>query len=251
MPREKGKFKEPTQKEIKSIISMFKKGNSLEDIAISTGYLKSTVKKCIILESDIKVPIDEEESKYLKELYKKGKSLADISNMTGRSIETIRPHLNALIQRRKKKELDKKLKEFHSRISDMKDYDVIKIYMDCSYDISDIAKGYEESEDLVRAIVENYVRNNINYENLFNKPIKSNNVKIFRDFFCEIGKEYYINTHSEINSNSHHKPKMLHPSKKIIIKAKYPKIVITGDNQSYSYNDILNCSDNINKNEEV
>ena len=249
MPREKGKFKEPTQKEIKAIISMFKKGKSLEDIAISTGYLKSTVKKCIILESDVKIPIDEEESKYFKELYKKGKSLSDISSMTGRSIETIRPHLNALIQKMRKRELDKRLKEFHSHISDMKDYDVIKIYMDCSYDILDIAKGYEESEELVRAIIENYVRNSINYENLFKKPIKSINVKIFRDFFCEIGKKYYIDTFNSMNS--HHAPKILHYPKEIIIKTKYPKIIIAEDGQSYSYNDILNCENNINKNEEV
>lgn len=251
MPREKGTFREPNEKEIETIIKMYKEKKSLEEIAISTGFLKSTIRKCIILESDIKIPIDEEESKYFKELYKKDKTLFDISNITGRSIESIRPHLNTIIQKRRKKELEKRLKEFHSRISDMKDYDVIKIYMDCSYNISDIAKGYEESEELVRAIIENYVNTSINYENLFKKPIRSINIKIFRDFFCEIGKEYYINIYSDININSHHRPKKLYSSKKIIIKTKYPKIIITEEGETYSYNDILSCEDNINKNEEV
>ena len=58
MPREKRTFREPNEKEIETIIKMYKEKKSLEEIAISTGFLKSTIRKCIILESDIKIPID-------------------------------------------------------------------------------------------------------------------------------------------------------------------------------------------------
>ncbi len=234
MPRHKIRI---TDTDVNNIIDLYKLNYSIDQIKAATNIASNIIRKYIVMEYGSKISITSDEISYFREAYESGKTLADISNDTGRSISIIRVHIRDLISSKEKIKEKNKLKKISNYKANMTPNNVIDIYLNTNYDIKDIAKYYNKQYDIIKEIIKKWVNINMPFEKIFSIPFDTAKMKIFRDFYCNIGDEYktIINDEGKLKNINY------------IIEDIYPKIVVTNKGH-FTYKDIILNSELIHRN---
>lgn len=229
------KTKTFTEYDINNIINLYDIGYDMNKIRDVTNIALNIIRKYLVMEYDNKIPITKEESNYYRRLYQKGKSLAEIALETGRTVSVIRPYVKDLIAKDEKIKKQKEINKFKEYKSHINIDSVLTMYFNSKYTIYDIAKYYSVSDSDVKNIIQDHINKNcnkINFKYLFELPLDVTKVKLFRDFFCDVGDIY-----STTIINSNFEPENI----KFTILEKYSNIVTT-TYKDFQYRDILlNC----------
>lgn len=227
-----------TDADINNIINLYELGYSIQQIRDITKIAKDVIKKYLVIKFDNEIPITLDEKSYFRKIYKAGKSITEISHITGRNCSVIRRYIKDLITDKEKEEEHKENESILKKKANKNSEDIINIYLNSSYEISDIAKYYNTSNDSIRKVIKSWVDKYTTYDKIFEKPINIIKEKIFKDFYCNIGDKYEVIVHTFEDGNK---------LSVATIKELYPKIVMT-DKGSFSYRDIILDSKLISRN---
>lgn len=231
----KYKTKTFTDEDVNNIVNLYNIGYDINKIREVTGIAANLIRKYLVMKYDNKIPITKDESSYYRRLYQRGKTLSEISVETGRTVSVIRPYVKDLIAKDEKIKEQKEIEKIKLNKSSISTDNVLMIYFDSEYGIHDIAKYYSVSDSVIEFIIKNHINKHchiINFNSLFEKPLTITKIKLFRDFFCNIGDWYSIQV---INSDFETE------TIKFSILEKYSNIVVT-TYKDFKYRDILlNC----------
>jgi predicted DNA-binding protein YlxM (UPF0122 family) len=225
----KYKTKNFTDADINNIINLYELGYSIQEIRDVTGIAKNVIKKYIVMKYDGKIPITSDEIAYFRKCFKSGKSLVDISSLTGRTASVIRTYIKDLISSKKEQEEEEKLRLVLKQKAEKNSRDILDIYLNSVYEMTDIAEYYEMPIDPIRDIIKSWVDKCMPYNRLFELPLDTTKIKIFKDFYCSPGDKYKIDILSPLGE---------YKSNTITIEKLYPKIIDTNKG-SFTYKDII------------
>lgn len=228
------KRKNITETDIRNIVNLYELKKDINYVSSITGINKKVVKRYLVMKYDTDIPLTDEEINDFRDLYNKGKSLTDISQITGRPVSVIRKYIKDLISNNNREDKLKRVKTILKSKINMNPDQIFDIYMNTGFDIKDIAKYYEAPIDVIETIIKTYVDKYISFDSVFEKPYTKGKIKVFKDFYCNIGDKYHLNFYKNSSYVSEDEAK----SKDIIIKKKSTNTVIT-ENESFQYKDII------------